>query len=461
MDKNQVDLLITNGDVVTMDPARTVIQGGAVAVQDGEIVGVGKDEELLSEFVAQEEVNASGKVVLPGLVDTHFHTAQQFERAMLYTLSKEAKLEEPIWKNYLISFEGSLTDEDLYLSALFAYTNLLKQGTTCFADAGGPRPEVMAPAIDKVGIRGILARSTLDMKEGIPRSMQDDPDGIADKGRSLFEEWHGKAGGRIRIWMGMRQIMVCSLEALKAIKEAAQELDTAIHIHLAEGTYEVDYAVKKTGLRPAEYLDSIGFLGPDVHAAHSVLLSEKELDLYETLDVSVAHCPAAAFQYCGVAKVPEMLRRGIRVGLGTDGALASGGSLDLFRQMHISQYTLVSHYGLPYYDTAPVGPDDLLEMATIGGARALRWDEDIGSIEVGKKADLVLLRQHDLDVLPSYDPLYTAAGNASGAQVDTVLVDGEVVVEDGELVTVDEGELKTRIRERAPQIVSRFQQQLK
>ncbi len=456
MEKIAADLLITHGAVVTMDKDSKVIEDGSIAITGNTITAVGPTSEITSQYSAGEILDASECVVIPGLVDTHFHTGQQFERAMLYRLSKEMKLKEPIWQNFLITFEANLSDEDVYLSALFAYSNLLKVGTTCFADAGGPRPESMAPAMEEVGIRGILARSTLDLKEGIPVEMQDTLAGVAAKGEALFKEWNGKGKGRIRVWMGMRQIMICSRELLDCIKDLADRLETGIHIHLAEGTYEVDYAIEKSGMRPAEYLESIGFLAPNVHAAHSVLLSDHELDLYQKYDISVAHCPAAVFMYCGVTRIPEMLRRGLRVGLGSDGPLSSGGSLDLFRQMHISLYTLAATFGIPYRNPAPLLPDDLLRIATLGGARALSWDHEIGSLEAGKKADLVLLTRNDLDVLPSYDPVYTAASNASAAQVNTVLVDGKIVVKDGSWVSIDEEELKAKIKERAPKIVQRF-----
>jgi 5-methylthioadenosine/S-adenosylhomocysteine deaminase len=456
MDKTKVELLVKNGTILTMNKDSLIIEDGSIAIMGSEIEAVGPAAEIDSQYTADETLDASDHIIMPGLVDTHLHTAQQFERGILVYLSRDTKLKEPAWLNYLISFEGSLSDDDLYLSALFAYANLLKVGTTCFADAGGPRPEIMAPALEKTGIRGILARSTLDLKEGVPVEMQDTPAGIVSKGESLYKEWNGRGDGRIRTWMGMRQIMICSREALDSIKGLADQLNTGVHIHLAEGAYEVDYAIGISGMRPTEYLASINFLGSNVHAAHSVLLSDKELDLYEKFDVSVAHCPGPAFTYCGVAKIPEMLKRGIRVGLGTDGAMASGGSLDLFRQMAVAYHTHVVVYGLPYNDHAPIMNEDLLRMATIGGARALSWDDEIGSLENGKKADMILLSRNELDILPSYDAAFTADSNASAAQVKTVLVNGKVVVKDGALANVDEEEIKARVKERAPKIVSRF-----
>lgn len=454
VDRQHTDLLIAGGAVITMNAEGSVLDDGALAIQGNRIVAVGPTPALSAQYAAARTIDARGLIVMPGLIDTHFHTGQQFERGMLYYLSKEGKLREPIWQFFLIPFEGALTDEDVYLSALFAYANLLKNGTTCFADAGGPRPELMAPALQETGIRGILAASTLDLQEDIPPEMQDSIPSALDKGERLFKAWHGGAGGRIRIWMAIRQIMVASPALIVQVKELADQLQTGVHTHLAEGTYEVDFAIERYGLRPAEFLHSLGFLAPNVHAAHSILLSERELDLYRDHNVSVGHCPALAFAHAGNTKVPAMLHRGIRVGLGTDGALT--GSLDLFRQMALSFVGQVAAFGVPYRDPAPIVPEDLLRLATLGGAQALGWADEIGSLEAGKKADLVLITREDLDVLPSYDPVHTAAYNASARQVRTVVVDGQVVVEDGRLLTVDEAALKERIRERAPQVLARF-----
>lgn len=454
--ETQVDILIRNAAIVTMDEENTVINDGVLAIKDGEIIAMGSGAAFARDFKAAETLDGTDRVAMPGLIDTHFHTAQQFERNILNYVFQHRGLKDPVWQYFLIPFEAALTDEDLHLSAMFAYSNLLKVGTTCFADAGGPKPEMMAPALETTGIRGILARSTIDLKENIPPEMTDTVTGVIDKGRSLHREWNGKADGRIRTWMGMRQIMICSEELMRAIKETADDLNTGIHIHLAENTSEIEYTYAAAGLRPPEYLESIGFLSRNVHAAHSVFLSEGDLALYKEYDISIAHCPVVAYQDMGVTRLPDMIRLGLRVGLGTDGALSSGGSLDLFRQISVAHNIQVSTFGLPYRDLAPITTGDLLRMATIGGAKALNWDDEIGSLEVGKKADIILLARDDLDVLPSWDPLLTVATPPAASQVKTVLVNGEVVLRDGELVNVDEEALKAKVKERAPKILEHF-----
>ena len=457
MKKNSVDRIISNAIILTVNPRNEVIRNGSLAIKDRKIVALGSNKEIESAYEAAETLDATDQIAMPGLVDTHFHTGQQFERNLMTYLKKETHLRDPIWQYALIPFEASLSDEDIHLSALLAYANMLKVGTTCFADPGGPRPENMAPAMQETGIRGVLARSTLDTTNDIPVEMQDTVEGVVAKGERFYKEWYGKAEGRIRTWMALREIMVSTAELIRAVKETADRLGIGIHTHLGEHPSEVDFAIMKSGLRPAHYLESLGFLGRNVHAAHSALLSQSELDLYEKYDVSVAHCPAVAFAFCGPTKVPEMLRRGLRVGIGTDGAFSSGGSLDLFKQMAITRYAQTALFGLPYReDLAFVSDVSLLRMATIGGAQALHWDDEIGSLEPGKTADILLINLNDLDMVPMYDAIHTAASIASGASVDTVLVNGDVVMRHRKLTTVDEEALIAKVRERTPRILSRF-----
>jgi 5-methylthioadenosine/S-adenosylhomocysteine deaminase len=270
------------------------------------------------------------------------------------------------------------------------------------------------------------------------------------------ERWHrpDEADRRIDAWLALRQLLVCSPPLWEAFRDLATELDVRIHTHVAEGTYEVDYAAEHWGKRPAEYLESIGFLGPRVHAAHSILLSNDELDLYARRGVTVAHCPMGNF-IIGPPKTPDMVRLGIPVGIGSDGA--SNGSIDLFQAMHVSQVALQSHFGTPWHIRTVLSAEDLLAMATIGGARALGLQADLGSLEAGKRADLLLINPSRPDLQPIYDPLFTAARVATGADVETVIVAGRVVMKDGHLTTVDEEQLGTRLGRQWPAIMDRFE----
>lgn len=448
------DLLIKNVAVVSFDNKDSVLENQAVLIRDGRIAWIAPAESDAAAGYDGACIDGRGMVATPGLVDSHFHTAQQFERGMLTYLSRSMRLQGPIWKNYLIPFESSLSEDDLALSAELAYANLIKVGTTCFADAGGPTPGIFARVMEKTGIRGILCRSTLDMSDGIPDNMHDTIDSVCQKSQALYDDWHNAAEGRIRVWMGMRQITVCSEPLLLEVKRLAAALGTGIHIHLAEGQYEVEYTLGRHDLRPAEYLHKIGFFEPGVLAAHSVLLSRRELDILRDDDVAVAHCPQPAYTGIGPCRVPELLDRGVRIGLGTDGALT--GSLDLLQKMWFSYTGQITNYGTPYYDRGVTTSYQMLRMATRGGAEALRWSDEIGSLEVGKQADILLFSLDHLDALPAYDITYTVTDCLSASHLDTVIIAGRPVMRGKKLLTVDEDALRQRVLERRTAIIDNF-----
>ena len=381
--KQGADLLVLGGDLVTMDAARRVVRNGAVAIQEGRISWIGDAAEARRIFEPRRTLDASGRILLPGLVDTHFHTAQQLLRGKITELARRRQLKLPIWRNYLIPFESVLTEEDVHLSAQLAYTNLLRVGTTCFTDAGGPHP-TRWPGPRSSSVFG-ACRTVHNGRGGRSPRIHEIYYAGGDRSQRHSAENLGSVRDQASAWApGCRcgQLLVCSRELWETFRDLADETGSRVHIHLAEGTYEVEYAAEHWGKRPAEYLEEIGFLGPRAHAAHSILLSADEIDLYAERKVTAAHCPLGNFTI-GPPKVPEMRRRGIAVGLGTDGA--STGSLDLFEAIRVSFVAMQSNYGTPWHDRSALSLEDLLEMATLGGARALGMADHIGSLEVGKR----------------------------------------------------------------------------
>jgi 5-methylthioadenosine/S-adenosylhomocysteine deaminase len=426
-----------------------------MAIRAGRIVWLGPATEAVHRFAAKQTLQAAGRIALPGLIDTHFHTGQQLLRGKLVELARRRHLRIPIWRNYLIPFESMLDEEDVYLSALLAYSNMLRVGTTCFAEAGGPHPDQMGRAAEEVGIRGFIALSTLDTPEGIPETMRLTTRQAIDRNADLVKRWNTPGrDGRVQAWLALRQLIVCSEELWNTFRDLSAELGVHVHIHLAEGTYEVDYATERWGARPAEYLERIRFLGPNILAAHSILLSQREVDLYAERRVAVAHCPQGNY-LIGPPKLPEMRRRGIPIGIGSDGA--SNGSIDLFQAAHLSWVAQQSHFGTPWHDRSVFSPEDLLSMATNGGAAAVGREDDLGSLEVGKRADVLLVHPHELDLQPVYDPGFTASRCVNGRDVETVIVDGKVVMRDRRLESVDEEQLRARLDERWPRIMERFE----
>ncbi|TBR22633.1 MAG: amidohydrolase, partial [Reyranella sp.] len=236
--------------------------------------------------------------------------------------------------------------------------------------------------------------------------------------------------------------------------EAARALDVKIHTHLCEGVYEIDYALEKFGKRPAEYLHDLGALDRHMHCAHSVLLSAEEMDLYVKHRPSACHCAFNNY-HIGPHRLSEMWKRGIDIGLGTDGA-ASWGSLDIFQVAHMTRVGQQAVMGTPIAYRNVMPSEEILKVATNGGARALGIEKEIGSLEVGKKADMLLVDRTQLDHLPLYDPYFVAANSVVGRDVRSVVVDGKLVMKDRELLTVDRAEIERRLAERLPKLMERF-----
>lgn len=447
-----INLLITGPDIVTLDDANNVVPKGAIAIDGDSIVWIGPADEASARFAAAQTIHAPSLIAMPGFIDCHVHTAQQFLHGKLPSIKRKGELRSPMWQRYLIPFESCLEPEDVYASAIACYSAMIRSGTTCFLEAGGPYPDEMGRAADEIGIRGRIAMATVDAVDDIPARCRMDTDVALRTSEELVQRW--KSHSRVNAWLSLRQLMVNS-EALRlGMRDIAHALSTPIHTHLAEGTYEVDYAIKHWSVRPAEYLERTGCLDHHVHAAHSVLLSLHELDLYAARDVSACHCPLNNYTM-GRPRLLEMMRRNIRVGLGTDGA-ATRASLDMFQVVHGAVLGQQAVNGTPYHVDPPVTHEQMLKQAIRGGARTARLEREIGSLEVGKKADIVLVASTDYDQFPNYDPVITLAESSVGRDVRSVVIDGRVVLENGELLTLDLARMRARVAQQYATIMSRF-----
>jgi 5-methylthioadenosine/S-adenosylhomocysteine deaminase len=451
-----VDILVSGCAIVTVDERDTVISDGAIAIDGGRILWLGKAADAPALYRGRSTLEGAGRIALPGLIDAHFHTAQQLLRGKLAEIGRRRQLKQPIWKNYLIPFESVLEPQDVHLSALVGYVNMLSVGTTCFAEAGGPHPDEMGRAALEVGLRGFIALSTIDQSEAIgadvPSSMMMTAEEAYDRNVALVNRWRMQE--RVKAWLALRQIIVCSPGLIKAIATAARDLDVKVHTHLCEGTYEIDYAGEKFGKRPTEYLDDLGVLSAHLHCAHSVLLSPEEVDLFVKYRLSTCHCAFNNYSI-GLPRLIEMWRRGVDIGLGTDGA--AWGTLDIFQVAHAARVAQEAVSGAPWHIRTPLSSEQLLRIATMGGARALGLQGEIGSIEIGKRADIVLCDATEMDQAPLYDPLFAAANTVVGRDIRSVVVDGKLVMKDRKILTVDVDEIRARLAARRPIIMERFE----
>jgi 5-methylthioadenosine/S-adenosylhomocysteine deaminase len=453
-EKQTVDLIVKDAHVVTFDDRGTIIADGAIAIDGNSIAWIGPNSECRELFAGRATLDAAGKIAMPGFIDCHYHTGQQFLRGKLAALRRQGSLRGTIWKEYLIPFESCLTPEDVYCSGLTAYSSMISCGTTCFLEAGGPFPDEMGRAADEIGIRGKIAQTTMDIDETLPKSHLFTTEESLRINEDLVNRWAGHP--RVNAWLSLRQIIVTSERLKIEMSALARRLDTRIHTHLAEGTYEIDYAIDHWGQRPAEYLESIGILNDRLHCAHSVLLSSAEIDLYARRDVSACHCSMNNYRI-GSPRLLEMIERGIRLGFGTDGA-ATRGSVDMFQVVHYATLGQQILAGTPHHIESPITYEQMLRTALHGSARAAHMEHIIGSLEPGKRADLILVATEDYDQYPVYDPVIALAEHTVGRDVRTVIIDGRVVMKDREFTTIDLEPMRATVSERYRDIMDRFDQ---
>lgn len=430
------DILIKGGHVVTVNPHRQIFERGSVAIEGGRIVAVEKEVKGRADKV----IDAHGKVVLPGLINCHTHLPMVLLRGVADDMPLTEWLSDKIWP-----IEQKMKPRDCYVGAMLGCLEMIKSGTTCFADQYFNMEQV-AKGVDEAGIRGALSYGMID---------QDDPQrmkGEISVGEGFVKAFQGKSNGRIFTMFGPHGPHTCSTECLLEVKELAKKYGVGIHIHLAESGDEVRQMIDKYGKRPVEYLDSIGFLGPEVLAAHCVWVTDKEIKMLYNREVKPVHNPVSNMKIgCGVAPVPEMLGAGIPVALGTDGA-ASNNSLDMFKEMKFAALLSKVHKMNPTVIPAACA----LEMATINGARALGLQDELGSIEVGKKADLILVDMKKPHLTPVHNAVSHLVYSAVGSDVDTVIVDGKVLMKGRRVIALDEEKVLELAQRTSDNLIDRW-----
>jgi len=409
------DLAIRGGIVLTMDDDMRVLNPGSIGVSGDEIKYVGKED-----CRGEVEINARGRVVIPGLVNCHTHSPM--------TLFRNAVEDQPLekWlKEYVWPVEARLKPEHVRAGARLAAAEMALSGTTCFNDMYFFMEEV-AKAAAEIGIRAVLSEGLVELFSD--RASEE----VLRRGVSFAERYHGWKG-LVYAMLGPHAEYSCSLEFLRRVREEADRLGVGIHIHVAEVKPPVDEFVKKHGKTPVKAFDEIGFLRSDVVIAHGIYLTDEDLEIIRNRGAAIAYNPVSNMKLAsGAARVDEMLRLGIKVGLGTDGP-GSNNALDMLQDMKFAALL----QKLRYMDPRSLPAKSVVRMATRGGAEALNLDKLIGSIEVGKKADITIIDTRKIRYLPVRDPYTALAYCSSGSDVKDVIVNGRIIVRDGELQTAD------------------------
>jgi len=431
-----VKILIKNADIITCNASNDVIKNDFLGIKDGYIDFIDTREEALKGFDADKIIDARNKLVMPGLVNAHTHSGM----TILRNFANDLALEEWLFNN-VFPVEAKLTPEDIYWGTLLGIAEMIKSGTTTFADMY-LHMEQVAKAVFEAGIRANLCRSPLKDGDG---SVED-----SIRCFDYFREWNNGANGRIKVYIEVHSVYLFDEDTLRTSAKVAKELNTGIHIHVQETVKECEDSIKKYGMSPAEICCETGIFDVPVIAAHCVHLSERDMDIIKNKGVNVIHNPTSNLKLgSGIAKINEMLDLGINVALGTDGA-ASNNNLNMMEEMHIASILHKGVHRNPLLMDAP----GVLKMATLNGAKALGFEGEIGAIEKGMKADIILIDTDKPHLCPINDAVAAVVYSAQGSDVDTVIIDGVVVMEKGELKTIDEEKVKFMVRETAKKCCS-------
>ncbi|MEM3626995.1 MAG: amidohydrolase [Candidatus Bathyarchaeia archaeon] len=415
----EADILIHGCLILPMD-GKNPIKDGAITIKNGKITFIGQASSA-DNITAEVEINAEGKAAMPGLINCHTHAPMTLFRGIAEDQPLEKWLKDTIWP-----LEAKLKPKDIYTGALLACTEMIKTGTTCFADMYF-HEDMVAKAVEKSGLRASLAEGIIEAgkktlgKETLHRSVD------------FAKKFNRYADGRITAMLGPHAAYSCSPTLLKRITEEASKLNVGLHLHLAESKATLKGS-GEPALSEVEFLDKIALFRGHILAAHCINLSRRDMHILHERGVHVVHVPVANMKLgLGAAKIKDLTDLGVNVSLGTDGP-ASNNSLDMFETMKVAALLQKLTYSNPTIMPAY----EILKMATINGAEALGLAEEIGTLTVGKRADIILIDLSKPNMKPLHNIYASLIYSAHGSDVDTVIVDGKILMENRQVKTLDE-----------------------
>ena len=433
----RADVVIRRCTLLTMSD-RGVIRQGLMAIKDGSIIYVGREVKAPS-FEADKIIDGSGKIAMPGLINCHTHAAMSLFRSIAEDKELSVWLREVIWP-----LESKLKPEDVYYGTLLSCVEMIKSGTTCFSDMYF-HEDMVAKAVIESGLRCVLSPGIIEAGQKILGRI------LLREAVKIAKKYRGGSYGRISVMLGPHALYSCSPQLLRRVSEEAKALNIGVHIHLAESEDDSANIKNLYGKSEVELLNDIGLLRPNLLAAHCIHLSDQDVMLMAKRDVKVVYNPVSNMKLAsGIPKVKDLLDAGLTVSLGTDGP-ASNNSLDMFDTMKFA--TLLQK--AKYRDPRVLPAKKVIEMATIDGARALGLSDFIGSLEVSKRADIILIDTEKPHLTPMHDIYATLVYSARGSDVDTVIVDGKVLMENRNVKTLDEHEIIKKVEERVKGLLNR------
>jgi len=436
--KERVDLLVSGGTVVTMDADRHIIEDGAVAIRGDSIVAVGPSAEVFAKYAARRRIDARGRIVLPGLINTHGHAPMTLMRG----LADDLTLQEWLTKYIFPAEARNVTEDYVEWGTKLAIIEMIRGGTTTYADMYYFE-DAMARVTKAAGMRAVLGETLLDFPA---------PDNkTREQALAYTEEFlkHWQGDPLIRAAVAPHAIYTNSEKSLRDAFGLARRYNAPVLIHLSETKKENDDSQAQHGVSPSAYLEKLGLLGPDVLAAHCVWLDANDIAILTRREVGCSHNPSSNMKLgSGAAPVVDMLAAGMRVGIGTDGPAGSNNDLNLMEEMDLA----AKLQKVIRRDPQALPATQALEMATIGGARSLHMEKEIGSLEAGKKADLILIRIDAPHAVPMYNLNSHLVFALKASDVETVVIGGRIVMRNRRVLTLNEAEVLAKAREYAAKV---------
>jgi 5-methylthioadenosine/S-adenosylhomocysteine deaminase len=431
--KQDVDLIISGGIVVSMDSERTILQDGSVAVRGDTIVAVGPQAEIESRYKGAQVIDARGRLVLPGFINGHTHVPMTLFRG----LHDDVTLNDWLYKYIFPAEKKNVTEEFVRWGTRLAAAEQIRAGVTTFADMYYFE-DAVAEETKAAGMRGVLGETFIDFPAPDNKSESE----MLAYSEKFLKKWQGDA--LIHAAVAPHSVYTCSKKTIQDAASLARKYQAPILMHVSEMKKEWEDSEKQNGMSPVQYLESIGVLAPDLVAAHCIFVDEADRKLLADRQVGCVHNPSSNMMIAsGVSPVPEMRAAGIAVGLGTDGPAGSNNDLDLMEEMDLAAKLAK----ITKMNPLALGAKAVVEMATIDGARALHMEKEIGSLEAGKKADLILISLDEPNAVPMYDIYAQIAYSLKGSDVETVVIGGRVVMRARKLLTIDEPRVLEKARE--------------
>ena len=427
------DLIIEGGMIVTMVGGQDPIPEGEVFVTNGRITGIhALDAKDNACDIHAETIDAKDAIIMPGLINGHTHAAMTLFRG----LADDLPLKQWLFEKIFPAEAKFLNTDTVYWGSLLGCLEMIASGTTCFIDGYFFQDETVRAAHDS-GLRALIAQGVIDF----PAPGVEDPEKNLEVAKEFIERWLGFSD-LIMPGIFCHSPLTCSEKTLKDAREISQQFDLPLQIHLSETSDEVNEILKKTGKRPVHYLDELGLINDGLIAAHAVHLDDREIECLKENGVKVVHVPESNMKLCsGVARVLDMVKLGMPIGLGTDGC-SSNNNLDMLQEMDTAA-KLSKVFSL---DPVALDAETVLRMATTWGASVLGLEDQVGTLEVGKKADIIVVDLQGPNLCPVYDPLSALVYSASGADVKDVIVDGKVLMKGRKFTTLDPNEIMERVR---------------